>query len=168
MCLQECGEDCDSDVNVDKEEDDEVVADTERDGLESEDMLTGTRSSLQGSGPFLFHGGESASTRLAEMGLTVGLPSEPVGVDGSATVIEVPAKGGGPATEPQEPVGVTGPDAASEAPAEGGGSTIMPQDAREASPSAQEQGAGSKRPCPNEVEQGPGGSSSKCIPCQKA
>ena len=61
----EHGVETDSDDDDDKEEDDEVVDDTERDGLESEDMLIGTRSSLQGSGPFPFHGGESASARSA-------------------------------------------------------------------------------------------------------
>ena len=42
----------------DDEEDDEVVADTEWDDLESEDMLTGIHSSLQG--PFPFHAGEAS------------------------------------------------------------------------------------------------------------
>ena len=63
--VREQGEETDSDDDDDEEEDDEVVDDTECDGLESEDMLTGTHSSLQGSGPFPFHGGESASARSA-------------------------------------------------------------------------------------------------------
>ena len=72
-------------------------------------------------------------------------------------------EGGGPAATPQEPAGAGGSAAAPEVPMEGGGSAAVPQDAREASPSAQEQGVGSKRPCPDEVEQGPGGSSPKRI-----
>ena len=46
MRAWERGEETDSDDDDDEEEDDEVVDDTECDGLESEDMLTGTRSSL--------------------------------------------------------------------------------------------------------------------------
>ena len=68
MRAWERGEETDSDDDDDEEEDDEVVDDTKHDGLESEDMLTGTRSSLQGSGPFPFHGGESVSVRLVETG----------------------------------------------------------------------------------------------------
>ena len=44
---------------------------------------------------------------------------------------------------------------------EWGGSVAVPRDAREVSPSAQEQEAGSKWPCPDKVEQGPRGSSPK-------
>jgi N-acetylmuramic acid 6-phosphate (MurNAc-6-P) etherase len=66
---RERGEDTDS-----EEDEEEVDADTERDDLESEDMLIGIHSSLQGSGPFPYHGGEGASERLVEMGRTVGLP----------------------------------------------------------------------------------------------
>ena len=42
----ERGEETNSDDDDDEEEDDEVVDDTKRGALESEDMLTGTRSSL--------------------------------------------------------------------------------------------------------------------------
>ena len=63
---------------------------------------------------------------LAEMGQTVGLPQEPIGVSGSTTVPEVSA--------------------------EVGGSTIVPQHARGVSPSVQEQEAGSKWPCLDAVE----------------
>ena len=76
---------------------------------------------------------------------------------------EVPVKGGGPAAAPQEPVGAGGFVATPEEPMEGGGSVVVPWDAREASPSAREQGAVSKWPRPNEVEQGLGGSSPKHI-----
>ena len=89
--MREQGEETDSYDDDDKEEDVEVVDDIEHDGPESEVMVTGTRSSLQGSEPFSFHGGES---------VTVGLPSEPVGAGGSATVPEVPTEGGGPAAVP--------------------------------------------------------------------
>ena len=46
MRAWERGEDTDSDDDDDEEDDNEVVADTEWDDLESEDMLTGIRSSL--------------------------------------------------------------------------------------------------------------------------
>ena len=46
MRAWERGEETDSDDDDDEEEDDEVVDDTEHDGLETEDMLTGTHSSL--------------------------------------------------------------------------------------------------------------------------
>ena len=94
--MRERGEETDSDDNDDEEDDDEVIDDTERDGLESEDMLTSTRSSLQGSGPFPYHGGESTSVRPAETGRTVGPPLEPAGVGGSTTAPEVPVEEGGP------------------------------------------------------------------------
>ena len=67
-------------------------------------------------------------------------------------------------------------DVAPKVPAEVGGSTIVPQEPRgagrstdvrqemsEVSPTAQEQGAGSKRPHSDEAEQGSGGSSPKRI-----
>ena len=48
----ERGEDTNSDDDDDEDDDDDkVVGDTERDDLESEDMLTGIHSFLQGSGP---------------------------------------------------------------------------------------------------------------------
>ena len=53
-------EDTDDDDNDDDGNDDEVmeVADNIKwDNLENEDALTGVGSSLQASGPFLFHGG---------------------------------------------------------------------------------------------------------------
>ena len=56
-----------------------------------------------------------------------------------------------------------GSAAAPEVPAEAGGSAVAPQDLRGGSPSAQEQGTGSKRPRPDEVEQRSGGSPPKCI-----
>ena len=51
------GGDTDSDDDDDDGDDDEVVDDVEWDILENEDALTGIDSSLQESGPFLFHGG---------------------------------------------------------------------------------------------------------------
>ena len=68
LLVQERGEETDSDDYDEEEDDDEVVNDNDRDDLESEDMLIGTRSSLQGLGPFPFHGEESASMRPAETG----------------------------------------------------------------------------------------------------
>ena len=118
-------------------DDDKVVDNIEWNDLENEDVLTGIGSSLQESGPFPFHGGEGTSGEPAETGLTVGLPQEPIGVGGSASTPEVLAEVGGPA--------------------------IVPQDPRGASPSAQEQGAGSKRPRLGEAEHRSGGSPPKRI-----
>ena len=77
LWARERGEDTDSDDDDDEEDDGEVVYDTEHGDLESKDLLTGARSLLYGLGPFPFHGGESMSVRPAEMGRTIGPPSEP-------------------------------------------------------------------------------------------
>ena len=59
---REQGEETDSDDDDnDNEEYDEVVADIEWGNLGSEDVLTGTRSSLQG--PFPFHAREDEAVR---------------------------------------------------------------------------------------------------------
>ena len=102
------------------------------------------------------------------MGQTVALPQEPAGASGSVAVPEVPVEEGGSATAPQEPARVSGSVVAPKVPTEEGGSVAAPLDAREASPSAREQGADSKRPCLDEVEQGPRGSSPKRIHCPAA
>ena len=73
----------------------------------------------------------------AEVGRTVGLPQVSTWAGGSAAP----------------------PDLSAEA----GGTTTAPQESRGVSPSAQEQGAGLKRPCPDEVEQRSGGSHPKRI-----
>ena len=88
LLVRERGEDTNSDDDNNVEDDDKVFADTKWDDLESEDMLIGIRSSLQGSGPFPFQGGEGASVRLAKKGRTVDLPQEPAGVGRSATALE--------------------------------------------------------------------------------
>ena len=132
------GEDTDSDNDDDDDgDDDEVADDVEWDILENKDALTGIGSSLQELGPFPLHGGEGTSRQSAEMGLTIGLPQEPIGAGGSAAAPEVPA--------------------------EVGGSTVVPQELRGVSPSAQEQGVGLKQPCLDEVEQRLGGSPPKRI-----
>ena len=59
------------------------------------------------------------------------------------------------------PMGAGGSAATPEVSTERGGSTAMPSETREASPSAQEQGAGSKRSCPDELGQETRGSSPK-------
>ena len=64
---------------------------------------------------------------------------------------------------PQESIGAGGSVAVLEMLAEAGGSAVVPQESRGVSPSAQEQGAGLKRPCPDEVEQRSGGSPPKRI-----
>ena len=58
-------------------------------------------------------------------------------------------------------MGGGGSAAAPEVLMEGGGSVAAPSETRETSPLAREQGAGSKRSCPDELEQGSGGSSPK-------
>jgi len=65
---QERGEetDSDNDDDDDDEEDDEVVVDIEWGDLESEDVLTGTHSSMQG--PFLCHTREDVAVRPGEAG----------------------------------------------------------------------------------------------------
>ena len=62
------------DDNKVMEEEEMVVDDIKWDNLENEDALTGGGSSLQASGPFLFHGGEGTSREPMEVGRTVGLP----------------------------------------------------------------------------------------------
>ena len=79
---------------------------------------------------------EGTSRELVEVGRTVGLPQES-GASGSAIA-------------PKMSMGV-------------GGFAVVPQESRGVSPSTQEQGAGSKRPRPDEVDQRSGGSPPKRI-----
>ena len=79
--MQERGEDTNDDD--DKSDDDEVMEeeksaadDIEWDNLENEDVLIGIISSLQASGPFLFHGGEGTSRELPEAGRSDDVPQE--------------------------------------------------------------------------------------------
>ena len=72
-----------------------------------------------------------------------------------------PAEAGHTVGLPQESMGVGSAVAAPEMSAKAGGSTVAPQESRGASPSAQEQGVGSKQPHPDEAEQRSGGSPSK-------
>ena len=131
----------------------------EWDVLEGEDTLIGTHMSTQG--PFPFHAGGSESVRPAEMGQIVGPSSGPVGAGRSAAASRVPVEGGVSTAAPHELIGAGESAAMPEAPTEGGGSAAVPSKAREMSPSAREQGAGSKRSCPDELEQEFGGSSPK-------
>ena len=73
--MQERGEDTNNDDDDDDGDNDEVMEEEEMvaddikwDNLENEDALTGTGSSLQASGPFLFHGGEGTPGEPAEAG----------------------------------------------------------------------------------------------------
>ena len=134
---RERGEDTDNNDDDDDGDDDEVADDVEWNILENEDALIGIGSSLQESGPFPFHRGEGTSGEPAKAGRTVGLLQESTGAGSSA--------------------------AAPEMSVEAGGSTIVPQESRGVSPSAQEQGASSKRPRPDEAEQRSGGSPTKRI-----
>ena len=87
-------------------EEEESVADyIEWDNLENKDVLTGVGSSLQASGPFLFHREEGTSGEPMVAGHTVGLPHEPTEAGVSTVALEVPAEAGGSAVAPQEPRG---------------------------------------------------------------
>ena len=121
--------------------------------------MIGAHSSMQG--PFLFHAGEDAVMRPKEVGQIVGPSSEPVGVDGSTTAPGVPVEGGGSTVAPHELIGVDRSTTASEVLIERGGSTTIPSEARVMGPSTWEQGTGSKRSSPDELEQESGGSSPK-------
>ena len=118
------------------------------DVLEGEDSLIGTQLSTQG--PFLFHVGGSESMRSVELGPSLG----PVGAGGSAATPGMPAE--------DRWMGGDGSAAAPEVLMEGGSSVAAPLETREMSPPAREQGAGSKRSHPDELEQGSSGSSPKC------
>ena len=136
--VRERGEDIDNDDDDDDVGDeDEVANNIEWDILENEDALIGIGSSLQELGPFLFHGGEGMSGEPAEARRTVSLPQESTRVGGSTTVPKMST--------------------------EAGGSIVVPQELRGASPSAQEQGVGSKQLHPDEAEQRSGGLLSKRI-----
>ena len=88
-------------------EEEESVADyIEWDNLENKDVLTGVGSSLQASGPFLFHREEGTSGEPMVAGHTVGLPHEPTEAGGSVVAPEVLSDVGGSAVVPQEPRGV--------------------------------------------------------------
>ena len=91
-----------------------------------------------------------------------------MGGDGSAITPEVPMEGGGLVAAPHETTGAGGSAALSETWIERGGSVAAPSETREMSPPAREQGAGSKRSRPDELEQGSGGSSPKCSHHPKA
>ena len=96
------GEDTDSDDDDDDGDDIEVADDVEWDILENEDALIGIGSSLQESGPFLFHGGEGTTGEPVDVGHTVGLPQESTGAGGSAVVPEMLAEVGGSDIAPKE------------------------------------------------------------------
>ena len=65
--MWEWGEDTDSDDD-DDDGNEEVADNVEWDILENEDALIGIGSSLQESGPFLFHGGEGTSGEPTKVG----------------------------------------------------------------------------------------------------
>ncbi|XP_066377783.1 uncharacterized protein [Miscanthus floridulus] len=118
--------------------------------------------------------------RLAEAGQNIGPSSGPVGAGGSTATPRVPVEdrwmgGGGSTTTPDvlmeeggftamphELMGVGSPAAMPEVPFERGGSVTAPSEIKEARPSAQEQGLGSKQSCPDELEQESRGLSPKC------
>ena len=110
--------------------------------LGGEDALIGAHSSMQG--PFPLHAREDAVVRPREAGQTVGPSLGPVGADGSAAAPGVLVEGGGSTTVPHELIGVDGFVAVPEVLTERDGSTVVPSEAREMSPLAREQGAGSK------------------------
>ena len=130
------GEDVSGDDDDDDDDDGEVAADVDWGVLEDEDMLTSANPPLQG--PFVFHTEGSELVEAGESAASHGVPA------GDRWEEE----GEPAATDPAVMV-------------EGSGSGAMPPVVRETSPPASEQGAGSKRPRPDELGQGPRGSSPK-------
>jgi len=129
------GEDVSGDDD-DDDDDGEVAADVDWGVLEDEDMLTSANPPLQG--PFAFHAEGSELVEAGESAASHGVPA------GDRWEEE----GGPAAADPAVMV-------------ERSGSGAVPPVVRETSPPASEQGAGSKRPRPDELGQGPGGSSPK-------
>ena len=129
------GEDVSGDDD-DDDDDGEVAADVDWGVLEDEDMLTSANPPLQG--PFAFHAEGSELVEAGESAASHGVPA------GDRWEEE----GGPAAADPTVMV-------------ERSGSGAVPPVVRETSPPASEQGAGSKRPRPDELGQGPRGSSPK-------
>ena len=129
------GEDVSGDDD-DDDDDGEVAADVDWGVLEDEDMLTSANPPLQG--PFAFHAEGSELVEAGESAASHGVPAEDRWEE----------EGGPAAADPAVMV-------------ERSGSGAVPPVVRETSPPASEQGAGLKRPRPDELGQGPGGSSPK-------
>ena len=125
-----------SDDDDDDDDDGEVAVGVDRDILEDEGTLTDAHPSTQG--PFTFHAEGSELVEAGEYTASHGVP------DGDRWEEE----GGPAAADPAVMV-------------ERSGSSAVPPVVRETSPPASEQGAGSKRPRPDELGQGPRGSSPK-------
>ena len=130
------GEDVSSDDDDDDDDDGEVAVGMDWDILEDEGTLTDAHPSTQG--PFAFH---AEGSELVEAGGSAASH----GVLGEDRWTE---EGRPTATDPVVMV-------------ERSGSGAVPPAVRETSPPASEQGAGSKRPRPDELGQGSGGSSPK-------
>ena len=86
----------------------------------------------------------------------------------STAAPKVQLEGGGSAAVPHELMGVGGSVVMPEVSIERDGSVAVPSMIREMSPPAREQGAGSKRSRPDELEQGSGGLSPKRSYCPTA
>ena len=95
------------------------------------------------------------------MGLTISPSSGLMEAGGPTAAPRVPVEGGGSDAAPHEPTGAGGFATTLEVMAERGGSTAVPSETREVSLSTREQGAGSKWPYHDEVEQEAGCSSPK-------
>ena len=93
-------------------------------------------------------GSAAAPEVLMEGGGSVALPHELTEGGGSVAVPHEPMEGGGSVTVPHEPM-------------EGSGPIAAPSETRETSLPTSEQGSGSKRSHPHELEQGSGGLSPK-------
>ena len=132
--------------------------------LEDEGMLTNAPLSVQEPPSSRAEGSES--TRLAEVGAeesaaSRGVPVEDRWVAGFEEAPEVLMEEGGLVAVSHERTEVSGSTTQPEVLTERGGSTAVPSEMREMSSPAREQGAGSKRSCPDESGQGSGGSSPK-------
>ena len=130
------GEDVSSDDDDDDDDDGEVAVGVDWDILEDEGTLTDAHPSTQG--PFAFHAEGSELVEAGESAASHGVPARDRWEE----------EGGPAAADPAVMV-------------ERSGSGAVPPVVRETSPPASEQGAGSKRPRPDELGQGPGGSSPK-------
>ena len=113
------------------------------------------------SGPVGADGSTAVLGVLVEGGGSTAAPHKLIGAGGSAAMPGVPVEGDGSTAMPHELMGAGGFVATLEVPTERGGSTAVPSEIREVRPSAQEQGAGSKRSRLDELEQESGGSSPK-------
>ena len=122
---------------------------------------------MQGPFPFNAEGSESVrSVEAGESAASHGVPAEDrwMGEGGpTAADPEVMVEGSGSGATPHETGEGRGSGATPHETMEGSGSGVAPHEVREMSPTASEQGAGSKRSRPDESGQGSRDPSPKCF-----